>query len=64
MKFFLAISAILVLFTSCSKDFTCVCTFPNNASKDFEVTLEKMKKNDAKVTCDDYSVFVGNCALK
>lgn len=50
-------------FGSCNKEYTCACTFPD-ASKNFEVKLEKMRKNDAKTVCYDYNVFVGNCALK
>jgi len=50
-------------FSSCSKEYTCSCTF-TDASKNFEVKLEKMRKNDAKTICFDYSAYVGNCALK
>jgi hypothetical protein len=53
----------LISMTSCTKTYTCTCTF-TDASKNFDVKLEKMRKNDAKTTCDDYSQFVGNCVIK
>ena len=63
----LAVSA----FASCNKDYTCSCTFPANKNLDFEVKLETMRHNDAKVMCRDYSLFVdstsirgGSCNLK
>ena len=59
----IALIMIIAGFSSCDKDYTCACTF-DNTSKNFEVKLTKMRKNDAKTLCDDYSVYVGNCALK
>ncbi|HNF70831.1 MAG TPA: hypothetical protein PLP34_00360 [Chitinophagaceae bacterium] len=61
----LSAAALLLLLagTSCNKTYTCSCTFPD-ASKNFDVKLESMRKNDARTVCDDYSQFVGNCALK
>ncbi len=49
-------------FTSCNKDFTCRCTFVDTA-KNFDVKIKKVRKNDAKVICDRYSLFVGNCEV-
>jgi hypothetical protein len=63
MKQFLFLAMAVVALSSCNKDYTCECTFPD-ASKNFEVPLEKMHKNDAKVVCNDYSQFVGNCSIK
>ena len=48
---------------SCNKDFTCRCTF-TDTTKNFDIKIEKVRKNDAKVLCTDYSVFVGNCVLQ
>ncbi|MBK7763003.1 MAG: hypothetical protein IPI46_06470 [Bacteroidetes bacterium] len=63
----LVYSAIAILgilsVSSCTKTYTCSCTF-TDASKNFDVKLEDMRKNDAKTTCDDYSVYVGNCVIK
>jgi hypothetical protein len=61
----------VIAFSSCNKDYTCNCTFPSNPAKDFSVTLESMRHNDAKVMCRDYSSFIdttsltdGTCTLK
>ncbi len=54
---------VAIAFSSCSKTYTCTCTFAD-ASKNFDVKIEKARRNDAKVICDDYSEFVGNCAIK
>lgn len=56
---FIAISGLV----SCNKDFTCQCSFADTA-KNFEIKIKKVRKNDAKVICTDYSTFVGNCSLK
>lgn len=62
--FFVFVSIITVAsFCSCNRDFTCQCTFLDT-SKNFEIKIQKVRKNDAKVLCTDYSNFVGNCALK
>lgn len=50
-------------FCSCNKTFTCRCTF-TDTSKNFDVKIENVRKNDAKVLCTDYSQFVGNCVIK
>lgn len=50
-------------FCSCNKDFTCQCTF-TDTTKNFETKIKKVRKNDAKVICTDYSQFVGNCTIK
>jgi hypothetical protein len=62
---FLGLISIIAIigFSSCNKEYTCACTF-TDTTKNFDVKLEKMRKNDAKTVCDDYSLFVGNCALK
>jgi predicted small lipoprotein YifL len=64
-KVFLSLMCIMTVigFSSCSKKYTCSCTF-TDASKNFDVKLEKMRKNDATTVCNDYRLFVGNCALK
>lgn len=64
-KVFLSCVSLIALvgFSSCSKEYTCSCTF-DDASKNFDVKLEKMRKNDAKTVCTDYSVYVGNCSIK
>lgn len=64
-KVFLSIVALVSLigFSSCNKVYTCSCTF-TDTNKNFDVKLEKMRKNDAKTVCYDYNQFVGNCALK
>ncbi len=64
-KLYFAFFALLVAFafSSCSKTYTCTCTF-TDTSKNFDVKIEKARRNDAKVICDDYSEFVGNCAIK
>ncbi|HMN32352.1 MAG: hypothetical protein IT215_03145 [Chitinophagaceae bacterium] len=49
-------------FSSCNKDYTCRCTF-DNADKNFDIKIKKVRKNDAKVICDKYSAFVGNCQV-
>jgi len=61
----------LVAFASCNKDYTCACTFAGQPDKDFEVTLESMRHNDAKVMCRDYTTFLDStsnwdvsCGLK
>ncbi|MBL7764858.1 MAG: hypothetical protein JNJ58_02110 [Chitinophagaceae bacterium] len=58
----LILAASTTLF-SCNKDYTCACTF-SNSNKNFEVTIEKVRRNDANVICQDYSQFVGNCQIK
>ncbi|HOZ50730.1 MAG TPA: hypothetical protein PLU17_02660 [Chitinophagaceae bacterium] len=64
-KVFLSLICLIAIigFSSCNKDYTCSCTF-TDSSKNFDVKLEKMRKNDAKTVCDDYSVYVGNCVIK
>lgn len=62
--FFAFVGMITVAsFCSCNRDFTCRCTF-TDTSKNFDIKIQKVRKNDAKVLCTDYSAFVGNCALK
>ena len=48
---------------ACNKEYVCQCTFPDS-NKNFEVKIEKMRKNDAKTVCYDYDLFVGNCKIK
>ena len=62
---FLSLAGLFMVaaFSSCDKQYTCSCTF-TDTSKNFEVKLEKMRKNDAKTVCYDYNKFVGNCELK
>jgi hypothetical protein len=50
-------------FCSCNKDFTCRCTFADT-TRNFDIKIEKVRKNDAKVLCTDYGQFVGNCVLQ
>lgn len=57
MKRFLSIAAVavaLVSLSSCTKDFTCTCTFSGigagTPSQDFE--YKDVKKKDAKESCD------------
>lgn len=61
--FVLAAGFLLGGFTSCNKDFTCRCTF-TDTTKNFDIKLESMRKNDAKVLCTDYDTFVGNCVVQ
>lgn len=53
----------LMSFSSCKKDYTCQCTFVDT-TKNFTTTISNMYKNEAKVVCNDYAEFVGNCTLK
>jgi hypothetical protein len=64
-KLLFTISGLLFigLCSSCTKEYTCACTF-TDTSKNFEVKLENMRKNDAKTVCYDYNLFVGNCDIK
>lgn len=64
-SFLLGIISIIAVasFSSCNKDFTCRCSFVDS-TKNFDVKIKKVRKNDAKVICDEYSTFVGNCAIK
>lgn len=64
-------TSFVLLFASCSKEYTCSCTAGSNTEKSFEVKLEKMRKNDAKVVCNDYARYldtvsntVYTCGLK
>jgi hypothetical protein len=52
--------ALLSLFAlaSCNKDYTCSCSFPTKPELNFDVKLESMRHNDAKVMCRDYSTFM------
>lgn len=62
--FFVFVGIItLAGFCSCNKDFTCRCTF-KDTTKNFDIKIEKVRKNDAKVLCTDYSTYVGECALQ
>lgn len=67
---FFTVSLVLLL-ASCSKEYTCSCTAGTNTEKSFDVKLEKMRKNDAKVVCNDYARYldtvsntVYTCGLK
>jgi len=62
--------AIFVL-ASCSKDFTCKCTFPTQngvTPPNIVVDYTDVKKKDAKEACDEltttYSSINGNCELE
>ncbi len=64
-------ASLVLLFASCSKEYTCSCTAGTNTEKSFDVKLEKMRKNDAKVVCNDYTRYldtvsntVYTCGLK
>jgi|LakMenEpi03Aug12_release.lakeMendotaPanAssembly.Ray.scaffolds.fasta_scaffold2332830_2 hypothetical protein len=53
----------LSLFSSCDKDYTCACTYAGFSDKNFEVKLESMRHNDAKVMCRDYATFVDSTSF-
>lgn len=62
--FFVFVGIISIAgFCSCNKDFTCRCTF-TDSSKNFDIKIQDVRTNDAKVLCTDYSLYVGNCALQ
>lgn len=63
VKFLVAVGSILIAMSSCTKEYTCACSF-TDTTKNFEVKLEKMRRNDAITVCQDYNTFVGNCAIK
>ncbi|MEZ5045798.1 MAG: hypothetical protein R2831_02290 [Chitinophagaceae bacterium] len=58
------------ILASCNKEYTCSCEFPSNTAKNYEIKLEKMRHNDAKVVCADMNAHVdtissdGACGLK
>lgn len=66
MKFLLSgivLWVVLMGSSSCNKSFTCECTF-QDTTKNFTVDISGVQKNEAVVTCNDYSQFVGTCKLK
>lgn len=71
-KFFLAtitMVSMVILFASCAKEYTCSCTFPNNPEDNFDVQLDKMRRNDAIAVCTDYTKFMdsvsnASCGIK
>ncbi|OFZ54642.1 MAG: hypothetical protein A3D92_22635 [Bacteroidetes bacterium RIFCSPHIGHO2_02_FULL_44_7] len=58
--FFLA--AGLVLFASCRKDRTCICT--DAAGNEYQKEYVKISKRLAKADCETYSAFYASCELK
>lgn len=71
----IASSALLlatVAFTSCKKDYTCVCSYTDptsNTTTSVESPLGKHTKKDAKSACEglnnNYAMFTGvTCKLK
>ncbi len=62
---FFAFAGLMIAtgFCSCNKDFTCRCTF-TDTTKNFDIKILDVRKNDAKVLCNDYSTFVGSCVLQ
>lgn len=60
------IFALLSIFAlaSCNKDYTCSCSFPTKPELNFDVKLESMRHNDAKVMCRDYSTFVDSTSTR
>jgi len=52
-----------VLFTSCKKDFTCLCTI--DGQEDVEFSIPKTTKSLAKTACESSTQYAGwNCKLK
>jgi hypothetical protein len=69
----LAIAALFVAtsFTSCKKDYTCVCSAGSNGAVSVDasqVEYKKVKKSDAEDSCAALSTFQslggGSCSLK
>lgn len=73
-KFTLIASAILLLsslaFTSCKKDYTCVCTYTdaNGQSNSIDYPLTNTTKPTAKTACEAQNIVTGatdwKCKLK
>ncbi len=64
----IAVAALLaVSFTSCKKDYTCECKYPNNSGLNSSSVI-KTTKSDAKTKCETLSNAAkgagGSCALK
>ncbi len=56
-----------LMFTSCKKDYTCVCK-NNDGTESESFQYPKMKKKDAKSACDTWNSLAviggGSCSLK
>jgi|GEM_PF-6368727 len=59
----IAILFIVGLASSCKQNHVCECSDINGVDS-FSVQLNNLRINDAKVVCDDYSDFVGQCEIK
>lgn len=53
----------LMSISSCTKDFSCECTF-QDTTKNFIINIAKVHKSEAQVVCSDYDQFVGDCKIK
>lgn len=69
----IASSALLlatIAFTSCKKDYTCVCTYKdsNGQSQSDEYPINNSRKPDAKIVCEAQNIVSGStdwkCKLK
>lgn len=63
---FLTLGLTVILFASCKRDWTCVCTFDDGSSPN-EIYIGSSNKDAAESTCEDFSQDVANmgaeCAL-
>ncbi|MGN6478345.1 MAG: hypothetical protein ACTHKV_14070 [Flavipsychrobacter sp.] len=60
-----ALSLMVVAFSSCKKDYTCSCK--SGTGTPFTYQFNKVKKKDAKAACDTwnstYQISGGSCSL-
>jgi hypothetical protein len=64
-KLFFSLCFIFIVasITSCKKTWTCECSTVTG-SDSFSVGIDHIRKNDAKVVCETYSQFIGQCTIK
>lgn len=66
MKKLLLLAIVGLAFTSCKKDWNCVCTDSNQKQTIMPIT--QAKKADAKAKCNEYdaqfSIAKGSCTLE
>jgi len=58
---FAAVGFMAIGFTSCKKDFTCVCTNSNGDKDSYPIT--NTRRPDAKITCEALEFGYEDCSL-
>jgi hypothetical protein len=63
---FLVIAGAIVL-SSCEKNYTCTCVYPNSSISTSKTTFKTAKKSDAETSCGNLNTSAkvngGACAL-